>query len=911
MFSFAFFDLAHLEFVVRSSMRNVFLSVVFSLVFGAKCFSAEFPLRTWTSSSGQQIEARLISKSGDKLTVERSDSKLFIFPLTLLSKQDQAYVRNTLEGPVNQPVHPRAMPHEFVSKYCYQCHGAEKQKADRRFDMLSSTIADFREQELWQEVVDQLNLGDMPPEDESQPSEEERLAVIELITNGIADAREKFSGISNHTVLRRLNKFEYANTVSDLLGLNTESWNPAADFPADVIVDGFDNDGAELVTSGLLLEKYFPAAEEAITRSTKFERRPESKSYAQKSPFYFRGKESNGMPKLFQVDRYRYLPETPYTDLYGRFYRGGHLGFLPLNRVGGLPHSGRYTIRVKAGAVNRKHGYGKILGDFRNGDPLVMELASVDRKGSSAVSGNITKAVSLTTFELEEEQPEWFEWTGYLEKGYEPEVRFRNGTAAAKRLVRLLLNKADQFPEFQPFAQMKSSGEKGYERWHGTLKAYQGPVLRVWEIQVDGPHIEEWPPVGHDTLYGNLSPESLSWEAIEDRLVRFAKLAFRRPPLEGELRPILDMVQGKLQEGLAPLNALQLGFQTILSAPGFLYLNEGEGELDEYALASRLSYFLWSSMPDNELLESAEQGSLKDPAVLTKQVERMLTDPRSKRFSNNFLRLWLELDNIGKMPPSKEFVSFYRDNLEFAMRKETELLFAHVLQKNLSPIELLNADYSFINRELAAHYGMPGLQGNEFRKVSLSGSERGGLLGHGSFLTASANGVDTSPVIRGIYVMNKLLDYTPPPPPDDVPEIEPDVTGATTLREKLVRHRADATCAQCHNKIDPAGFALENYDPIGAWRLSYDRKLKVDSSGRLPNGKTFSNPSEFRDLVIEQKETFLRCLTKKMLTYAIGRPTNSGDRLVVDGIVDEMQESSNGLRDLVKKIVLSETFRGN
>jgi len=403
----------------------------------------------------------------------------------------------------------------------------------------------------------------------------------------------------------------------------------------------------------------------------------------------------------------------------------------------------------------------------------------------------------------------------------------------------------------------------------------------------------------------------LSCEAIEDRLVRFAKLAFRRPPLEGELRPILDMVQGKLQEGLAPLNALQLGFQTILSAPGFLYLNEGEGELDEYALASRLSYFLWSSMPDSELLESAEQGSLKDPAVLTKQVERMLADPKSKRFSNNFLRLWLELDNIGKMPPSKEFVSFYRDNLEFAMRKETELLFAHVLQKNLSPIELLNADYSFINRELAAHYGMPGLQGNEFRKVSLSGTERGGLLGHGSFLTASANGVDTSPVIRGIYVMNKLLDYTPPPPPDDVPEIEPDVTGATTLREKLVRHRADATCAQCHNKIDPAGFALENYDPIGAWRLSYDRKLKVDSSGRLPNGKTFSNPSEFRDLVIEQKETFLRCLTKKMLTYAIGRPTNSGDRLVVDGIVDEMQESSNGLRDLVKKIVLSETFRGN
>jgi hypothetical protein len=458
---------------------------------------------------------------------------------------------------------------------------------------------------------------------------------------------------------------------------------------------------------------------------------------------------------------------------------------------------------------------------------------------------------------------------------------------------------------------MKSSGEKGYERWHGTLKAYQGPVLRVWEIQVDGPHIEEWPPKGHDTLYGNLGPESLSWEVIEDRLVRFGKLAFRRPPMDGELEPILNMVQGKLQDGLAPLDVLQLGFQTILSAPGFLYLNEGEGELDEYALASRLSYFLWSSMPDAELFELAELGKLTEPAILTKQVDRMLADPKSKRFSSNFLRLWLELDNIGKMPPSKEFVSFYRDNLEFAMRKETELLFEHVLQKNLSPIELLNADYSFINRELAAHYGMPGLQGNEFRKVSLSGTERGGLLGHGSFLTASANGVDTSPVVRGVYVMNKLLDYTPPPPPDDVPEIEPDVTGATTLREKLVKHRADATCAQCHSKIDPAGFALENYNPIGAWRVNYDRKLEVDSSGQLPNGESFANPGEFRDLVIEQKETFVRCLTKKMLSYATGRQTNSGDRLVVDGIVEEMTDPAKGLGDLVKEIVRSKTFLNN
>jgi len=245
------------------------------------------------------------------------------------------------------------------------------------------------------------------------------------------------------------------------------------------------------------------------------------------------------------------------------------------------------------------------------------------------------------------------------------------------------------------------------------------------------------------------------------------------------------------------------------------------------------------------------------------------------------------------------------------MRKETEHFFGHILKENLPLREFLAADYSFLNRELAEHYGMPGLEGNHFRKVSLPNASRGGILGHGSFLTASANGVDTSPVVRGIYVMNKLLDYTPPPPPDDVPAIEPDVRGATTLREQLIKHRADATCAQCHNKIDPAGFALENYDAIGGWRDQYDRKLKVDASGKLPDGKTFASNAEFRKLVVAQDETFTRCLTKKMLTYAIGRKLNSSDRPSIDAIQREMKTPEAGLRDLIQAVVLSEAFRQN
>ena len=287
-------------------------------------------------------------------------------------------------------------------------------------------------------------------------------------------------------MLRRLNTWEYRQTIGDLLGLNVEVWNPAEEFPEEVKVHGFDNNGAGLVTSGRLMDHYFVAAEEAIRRATQFGDRPQSKKYTQQSPFYFKGKESNDLPKLFKTDRFRFIPETPYTDLYGRHYRGGHIGFMPLFRQGGVTHSGIYTVRVRAAAVSRTHDYGKALGDFRNGDPLVMEIAAVDRRGSVESTGNVSKMTSLARIELTNEEPQWFQWDVYIEAGYEVEIRFRNGPLAAKRLVRLLTTKAADKPEFKPFIDM----ENKLERAHGVLKAYQGPRLRIWEIGVEGPHLE-------------------------------------------------------------------------------------------------------------------------------------------------------------------------------------------------------------------------------------------------------------------------------------------------------------------------------------------------------------------------------------------------------------------------------------
>ena len=400
----------------------------------------------------------------------------------------------------------------FLKENCIRCHGSQTQKADRRFDDLPNVIQNLTDLERYQEIVDQLNLEEMPPEDEPQPTAGDRAKAIAQLTDMIGEAQARLKDSGGHSVLRRLNSWEYRHTIGDLLGLNVEAWNPTENFPAEVKVEGFDNVGAELVTSGMLLEHYFDAAEEAIRRATQFGDRPQTESFAQQSPFYFKNGSKTNLPKLFQIDRFRFIPDTPYTDMYGRHYRGGHLGFMPLLEQGGVTHSGIYKIRVRAAAVGRFHDYGKALSDFRNGDPLVMELAAVDRRGSVESTGNVSKMVSLQRIELTNEEPRWFEWDVYMEAGFEPEVRFRNGPLAAKRLVRMLTTQAADRPEFEPFIDMKSGTEKA----HGVLKAYNGPRLRVWEIQLEGPQVDAWPSAGHRALYGNLNPDQINAGTISD-----------------------------------------------------------------------------------------------------------------------------------------------------------------------------------------------------------------------------------------------------------------------------------------------------------------------------------------------------------------------------------------------------------
>ena len=350
----------------------------------------------------------------------------------------------------------------------------------------------------------------------------------------------------------------------------------------------------------------------------------------QQSPFYFKGKEGAELPKLFQVDRFRYIPDTPYTDLVGRHYRGGHIGFAPLHREGGVAQSGIYTIRVRAAAVDRVHDYGKALGDFRNGDPLVMELAAVDRRGSVTNTGNVSKMTSLARVELTNEKPQWFEWTVFMEAGYEPEVRFRNGPLAAKRMVALTTLAADK-PEIKPFVDMKGGTEKA----HGVLKAYRGPRLRIWEIR--------WK--ARTLGLANRRPSCAvrrSEAGAAQRRHHFpptgnlAEKAFRRPPLTGELEPIQQLAVAKLKEGVKPLQALQLVPSDSLLA-GFLSQSWRWGA-ERSGAGVALSYFLWSSPPDATLLKLAAAGKLR--ADLTAQVKRMLAD-RSSGLSTLCVAGWI------------------------------------------------------------------------------------------------------------------------------------------------------------------------------------------------------------------------------------------------------------------------------
>ena len=440
------------------------------------------------------------------------------------------------------------------------------------------------------------------------------------------------------------------------------------------------------------------------------------------------------------------------------------------------------------------------------------------------------------------------------------------------------------------------------------LDAYKGPRPAYEWVEFEGPFVRS-----HDQVltasFGGTDPRKVAADGVEPALRAFLARAYRRPVGDEDLRPVMNLAKARMKSGARPPEALKFALQAVLVSPKFLYLCERPGPLDAHAVAARLSYFLWSSTPDEALARAAADGSLQAGDGLRRQVERMLADPRAEAFTGNFLGQWLGLRQIDATTPDNFLYPEFDKLLETSMVRETTLFFREVLDKDLSVATFIDSDFTFLNRRLAEVYGIPGVDGYEFRKVALRPEHRrGGVLTQGAILKVSANGTSTSPVVRGVWVLEHFLNRPAPPPPPDVPAVEPDIRGAKTIREQLAKHRTNQACAGCHARIDPYGVALESYDVIGGHRDNYravdDKVLaqaksyqlsrfrpklyrtgpKVEPDDVLPDGRTFANAAEFKKHLLADTEGFARGLTEKLVTYAIGHHPGVADRPAVERI---------------------------
>lgn len=797
----------------------------------------------------------------------------------------------SITGVVDAADQPSRSLSAFLSKYCLDCHGNEKQKGDRRFDELSNQAPTLDNAEALQEILDQLNLANMPPEDAPQPSDNERKELIASLSDSLKTLRTQAQRHPGKVVMRRLNRVEYRNTIRDLFRLKMVDFDPTTTFPVDDSTEGFDNVGEGLVTSDHLLREYLTAARKVADKAILPGPRPAMINYQTGVVASEPGTElATGVAQADKDGR------REAGRMFIKFRQP--LGFPVLDKKRGVPASGEYVIRFTAKAVRRKSRYKDEDLRYNSSEPMRLSI-SIDSRELGATAHRI-----VAEYEIPDDRAIEIEHRLWLEKGFTFHLHWANGPDGSfKRILRKVLpkyNKDALYPVRNP-----------PEMYVGS-----GPELHVHALQIEGPFFAQWPPKGFARFFPS-PPRSPDKTYLRDSLLRFANAAFRRPVDQAELAPYVDLAEAHWAQHGDFWEAAKYGVRAILTSPKFLYLAETVPDdptnrrLTSHELASRLSYFLWSSMPDDQLRLAADNGELLKPQELRRQVERMLADPKAASFTENFTGQWLGLRKLGEMPPDPEQnPAYYQDDLESAMRNETKLFFSHILNENRSVLEFVDSDYTFLNAALAKHYGIGNVINHDFERVALPPTaRRGGLLGQGSILTATSNGIETQPVARGIWVLENLLGTPPNPPPPDIDPLEPDTRGVTTIRELMEKHRNTPTCNECHRKIDPFGLALENFDHVGAWREQYRKRLPIDPTGYMADGSSIDGADGIRAYLMQRPDQFSRCLTEKLFVYALGRRLSFADRDDIDRIVQELPAHRFGFRELIHQIVASEAFQ--
>ncbi len=765
-----------------------------------------------------------------------------------------------------------AEPPAFFSQHCEKCHSGERPKGLFDITKLSMDFADVGTREHWERVLEQVRSGDMPPEDKPRPPEQSTLAAMRWIRDQVDAAELARRAKEGRVVLRRLNRAEYANTMRDLLGVEVDLSDL---LPPDTSTNGFDNHAALLHTSSHLLRNYLDAADRVLDEAVANKPKPWILNKR------FDIKDERTVKPTGSV--YRHVPDGV------AIFAAWESANIRVTMWNFRSHvRGRYRFRISAYAIQNE------------GKPVTYRVTAGTLK-------EVTEERLVGYFSVPQDKPTVIEFTEQLE----PENR-----------IRIL---AEGLPATPPQIQ-----EVGAEN-------YTGPGLVVQWVDIEGPLLESWPPPSHRALFGDLKQERVereryevvSEQPVEDAerlLTDFARRAFRRPVSAEEIQPFLLRVRNALDNGRSFEQAMRLGFKGILVSPDFLFLRERGPRLNDFELATRLSYFLWSSMPDEELFQLAAANRLDQPEVLRGQVERLLRDPKSNSFTEHFTGQWLKLRAIDDTLPDRTLYPEYDDILKTAMLKETKLFFDEVLRNDLPLTHFVHSEFTFLNERLARHYRIPGVQGMEMRKVTLPpGSHRGGLLTMGSILKVTANGTTTSPIIRGSWVLERILGTPPPKPPPDVEAIEPDIRGATTIREQLAKHRDVSSCASCHKKIDPPGFALESFDVIGGWRTHYratgeprlidGRRRRywdgpaVDPADVTHDGRRFENIDDYKQLLLEDKDQLARNLAEKLLAYGTGAAPTSTDDTQIENIIARVRDSNFGFKTLIHEVVQSDLFQ--
>ncbi|WP_234952306.1 DUF1592 domain-containing protein [Rhodopirellula baltica] len=777
----------------------------------------------------------------------------------------------------------------FLKNHCSDCHADGASEGGLNLDTLPRTIGGAADLAVWVRIHDRVQTEEMPPPDSSTLDEARRAGFIAALATPLNQHHASEKG----TVLRRLNRREYENTLNDLFGTAVELETL---LPADGRSHEFDNVGESLGISMVHLERYLDAADLVLESAIAKTADPPPVHVI--DTHYAETREA----KTHLGKVWKQLDDGSVVFYQNFGYPDGML------RTSSIPESGRYRILITGYAYQ------------------------TDQK--------IPFYVGAKSFARGSEQPT----LGYFDMPpLGPDSEMTTIELTAHLEYRYMLN-------IIPYGLVV----RDYNIRNDGVDGYTGPGLAIANVQLEGPLKDEFPSRGHRLIFDDWQREEVmpnppskrekSWykpefeltssnpdESLRNSLQRVASAAMRRPVNASELAPYIELFRSEQERGASTEDALRTAVAAILCSPDFLYLREPAGKLDDHAIATRLSYFLHRTTPDKALLRAASQNELtRSTESLLSHAKRLVAEPRFDRFVVDFTDAWLNLRDIDQTSPDQKLFPEYDRYLRDSMVEETRQFFATLIRENLPVTNLVKSDFAMLNLRLANHYGIEGVDHADTRRVRLpNDSVRGGLLGQASVLKVTANGTNTSPVVRGVWVTERLLGVHPAPPPPGISGVEPDIRGAATLRQLLDQHRSEESCHACHALIDPPGFALESFNPIGGWRdryrslgegeridlrvnnrrVQYRLGLPVDSSGTLPSGVSFEGFDAFRDCLLKDPDQLAKSLITKWLTFATGREMGFSDRQEIESLTRQSAQRGHGLRTMLALVIASDIFR--